>query len=304
MTTRISLTQPKVGRLKLKVGSSTPTPSVPGGNTVDNDTLRRQKEERDHAPERAARANSRTYTNGSTPVPAVPTAVRRSISAVEPSDVQMTGMNGTSYPTQAVEPVRIPIPPGPTNIPTPVMDGEPPHLLPTHAVNGDRMVPNNHVARGFGSESDSPIERKHRDPGKGLEDALLASVTYMTHPNLPSDPKWRITRYASATKTQTSSYIYLPADHSYFRVVPTLTHELRSRRNYKMVVTHNWHPQTPQTSPGIFDFKLQPGENVIAVDVIAELRDGERKDYAPPQLQVDFERITFYVYLRDRDETR
>lgn len=298
------MTQPRPKQIKLKLGSSTPTPVLPGGAIVDSDSLRRQKEERDHALDRAARATSRSYTNGSTPVPAIPTNLRRSISTNEPNDVQMSGMNGVPATAHVVEPVKIPVPPGPANIPTPVMDGEPPHLATASVMNGDRLPFNNAAVRTSGAEPDNPIERKYRDPGKGLEDALLASVTYMTHPNLPSDPKWKLVRYASATKTQTSSYIYLPADHNYFRVIPTLTPELLSRRNYKMVVTHNWIPQHPSGVPRTFEFKLQPGENVIAVDVIAELRAGERKDYAPPQLQVDFERITFYVYLRDREEAR
>jgi len=56
------------------------------------------------------------------------------------------------------------------------------------------------------------------------------------------------------------------------------------------------------STPGAYDFRLGPGENVIAVDVISDLKEGERKDYAPPQLQVDFERMMLFVYLRDRDE--
>lgn len=276
---------------------------------MDNESLRRQKEERDQALDRAARANSRSYTNGSTPAPVISTGLRRSISTNGPSDVRMSGMNETPTitPAAAADTIRLAIPPGPANIPTPAMDGEPPHLASTIAVNGDRSLSNNHLIHSFSTESDNPIERKYRDPGKGLKDALLASVTYMTHPHIKDDPKWKITRYASPTKTQTSSYIYLPHDHFYLRVIPTLTPELRSRRNHKMVVTHNWTAVSPASSvPSnpCYEFRLSPGENVIAVDVIAELREGEKKEYAPPQLQLDFERIAFYVYLRDRDETQ
>lgn len=52
--------------------------------------------------------------------------------------------------------------------------------------------------------------------------------------------------------------------------------------------------------PGAYDFRLHPGENIIAVDVIADLAEGDSKPYAPPQLQIDFERITFVIMLRDR----
>jgi hypothetical protein len=52
--------------------------------------------------------------------------------------------------------------------------------------------------------------------------------------------------------------------------------------------------------PGSYDFRLQPGENTIVVDVIAELKAGEKKEYAPPQMQFDFERIQLVVVLVDK----
>jgi hypothetical protein len=126
-------------------------------------------------------------------------------------------------------------------------------------------------------------------------------VTYMTHPNLPGDPKWKLHRYASSTKTQTSSYIFLPSDHFYLRLIPTLTNELKSRRNWKVCVSSNWQSVTAsQHVPGAYDFRLQPGENTIVVDAIAELREGEKKEYAPPQMQFDFERIQLVVVLVER----
>jgi hypothetical protein len=123
----------------------------------------------------------------------------------------------------------------------------------------------------------------------------------MTHPNLPGDPKWKLKRFASDSRTQTSSYIFLPADHFYLRLTPSLTSELKSRRNWKVAVSSNW--QTVSSSahvPGAYDFRLQPGENTIVVDAIAELKEGERKDYAPPQMQFDFERIQLVVVLVER----
>lgn len=126
-------------------------------------------------------------------------------------------------------------------------------------------------------------------------------ITYMTHPNLPGDPKWKLHRYASSNKTQTSSYIFLPSDHFYLRLIPTLTSELKSRRNWKVCVSANWqNVAASQHVPGAYDFRLQPGENTIVVDAIAELRDGEKKEYAPPQMQFDFERIQLVVVLVER----
>ncbi|RMZ83470.1 hypothetical protein DV737_g1597, partial [Chaetothyriales sp. CBS 132003] len=281
---RLSLSQPKRTGIKLKMGTTTPTPNISGG-AVDSESLKRQKEEMSQALSRANRRGSRSLANG-TPDPASSAAsVARSLSSVEPSDVTMTG----------------------PALPTPVMNGVPPSMqAPT--VNGHQYPdgPGSHgsgLSRSIYSASNNPIERKYRDPGKGLADALLASVTYMTHPNLPGDPKWKLQRFSSASKTQTSSYIYLPSSHFYLRLIPTLTDELRSRKNYKVCVSANWQSVLPSSAvPPTYDFRLQPGENIIVVDVIADLKSGEKKDYAPPQMQFDFERIQLVIVLVDRSD--
>ena len=51
-------------------------------------------------------------------------------------------------------------------------------------------------------------------------------------------------------------------------------------------------------APGAYDFRIHPGENIIAIDAIASLAEGDSKPYAPPQLQLDFERITFTIMLK------
>jgi hypothetical protein len=126
-------------------------------------------------------------------------------------------------------------------------------------------------------------------------------VTYTTHPHLPADPKWSLTISSSSTRTQISSFIYLPPTHYYFRLTPQLSPELKSRSSWKVCVSSNWNTvaESPHAS-GCYDFRLQPGENTIVVDAIASLRDGERKEYAPSQMQFDFERVTLVVVLVDR----
>lgn len=52
--------------------------------------------------------------------------------------------------------------------------------------------------------------------------------------------------------------------------------------------------------PGAYDFRLQPGENTIVVDAIADLKEGDKKEYAPPQMQFDFERIQLVIVLVER----
>ena len=121
----------------------------------------------------------------------------------------------------------------------------------------------------------------------------------MTHPDLQKNPRWKIERYASETMTQTSSYIYLPSSHYYLRVIPRLSAEYRNRRVKKLTICRNWEQiRESRDTPGAYDFRIHPGENVIAVDVIASLAEGDSKPYAPPQLQIDFERITFTIMLR------
>ena len=139
---------------------ATPGSTISGG-TVDSESLRRQKEEMANAVERANRPPSRGVTSTPGPLSTAP-STRRSLSSVEPNgDTIVAGVNG-----HHVQNPRTSIPPPPRQLPTPVMDGVPP-ATPTPAP----MVNGNHqafaVPRSLYSESDNPLERKFRDPGKG-----------------------------------------------------------------------------------------------------------------------------------------
>lgn len=124
----------------------------------------------------------------------------------------------------------------------------------------------------------------------------------MTNPNMPNDPKWKLVRRASPSKTQTSGLISLPYNHRDIRIIPITTQELKSRRRHRIVVMHNMHVFREPNSmvAGAYDVKLAPGENILSVEVLADLKDGERKDYAPPQLQFDFEKSTLIVDISSR----
>lgn len=122
----------------------------------------------------------------------------------------------------------------------------------------------------------------------------------MTNPNSPSDPKWKLIRYAEPAKTQTSYLICLPMNHQYIRVIPRLTSELHSRRRHRLFVTVNGQVFTEPNSTsveGAYDVQLKLGDNEIGVEVLADLREGEKKEYAPPQLQFDFEKCTMLINL-------
>lgn len=110
---------------------------------------------------RANRGSSRDVT--STPAPLSTAPSMQSLSSVEPNgDTIMSGVNGTH-----VQASRTSIPPASRQLPTPVMDGVPSEpLTPAPMVNGNHqpLAP----PRNIFAESDNPMERKFRDPGKGI----------------------------------------------------------------------------------------------------------------------------------------
>ncbi|KAK5050392.1 hypothetical protein LTR84_003673 [Exophiala bonariae] len=304
---RLSLSQPtKPKALRLTMGSSTPTPTVAGG-TIDNESLRRQKEEMGQALNRAQRATSRVQqANGSTPVPSsAAISVRRSISIItDQQDTIMSDTNGSDTHKGQDTARKTSQTPGVAQLPTPAVETDPqdPTKPLTNGIHKHESsaTPESSHAANVVRQSDSPLERKYRDPGKDVTTALLASVTFMTNPNGPSDPKWKLTRYASPIKTQTSCLTCLPMNHQYMRIIPRFTSELKRRRRHRSFVVVNGQtiPQPTSSSvEGAYDVLLKPGTNEISVEVLADLKEGERKDYAPPQLQFDFERLSMIINL-------
>lgn len=301
---KLTLKQPKPPTTVVKFPRST---SNPAGGIVDPGALRRQKEQTVQALNLASGSMTTKLTNGPAPVAIMPAPLERmgsgSGSAGTPpvlSRAPSSRVDVMNFKPERSTPLPASLPHVSTSLLTPATPGFPPQLAPTPLMNGYHPVYAPIQTNKPYVESDSPIERKFRDSGKGIEDALLGSVTFMTHPKLPNDPKWKLDRYASATRTQTSSYIYLPTDHYYLRVIPHLTDKLFQRRRYKLCVTRNWENKLEnQEGSGMYDFRILPGLNEICIDVIADLAEGERKEYAPSQLQVDFERIKFVVVLRD-----
>ncbi|OAP63239.1 hypothetical protein AYL99_02466 [Fonsecaea erecta] len=320
---KLSLSQPKPKALRLTMASSTPTPNLVGG-TIDSESLRRQKEEMGQALSRVQRASSKaTQVNGSTPVPssAAP-SVRRSASlatTTEQADTTTSEVkvNGTTSTPQPQEAVRASQPPAQTpsqQVPSHVQEIEIdlPNTLPltngTH--HPDPSAPHSSspgtstnppgANDNYLNQSVIPMERRFRDPGRGWSHALLASVTFMTNPSLPNDPRWKLVRYGSATRTQTSGFIALPAHYRDLRIIPTTTTELARRRRHRIFFMHNntvYKESNSNHVEGAFEVRLVPGENVLVVEVLADLREGERKTYAPSQMQFDFERSTLIVHL-------
>ena len=165
------------------MGSATPTPTVAGG-TIDNESLRRQKEEMGQALSRAQRTNSKIHqVNGSTSVPSsAAVSVRRSISVLtEPQDTIMADSNGIGTPQSSnAPPLKSSQTPAPAQLPTPVMEVDQALTAPlTNGVNGhDQSIPPPSRQGMFTtSQSENPLERHFRDTGKGM--SCIGAVLYM-----------------------------------------------------------------------------------------------------------------------------
>jgi len=147
------------------------------------------------------------------------------------------------------------------------------------------------------------MERRYRDPGRGWDFALLHSVTFMTNPSLANDPRWKLNRYGSVETTQTCGFIALPPSYRDVRIIPNLiTDELHRRSRHKVFFMHNstvYKESNSMHVPGAFEVRLLPGENVLVIEVLADLREGEVKAYAPQHLQFDFERCTMMLWLNE-----
>ncbi|RVX67033.1 hypothetical protein B0A52_09247 [Exophiala mesophila] len=300
---KLSVSQPSRPKaLRLTMGSQTPTPTVAGG-TIDNESLRRQKEEMGQALSRAQRASSRTrQANGSTPGPLSATAsFRRSISEItDQQDTIVADTNGTGVPSSEAT-VKVSQTPAPVHLPTSVVETDPANPGNPPLTNGNvHHDQSKSLTTRESLQSENPLERRYRDPGKDILTALIRSVIFQTNPNQASDPRWKLVRYASPDKTQTSGLISLPSSYSMIRVIPNLNViELSQRRRHKVFVTHNGtlYREPNSSQRGAYDINLYPGENLINVEVLADLRQGEKKAYAPPQLQFDFEKCGMIINL-------
>jgi hypothetical protein len=176
---KLSLSQPKPKALRLTIGSTTPTPNLVGG-TIDNDSLRRQKQEMGEALSRVHRGGSKNaQVNGSTPVPssAAP-SIRRSISLLTDqadtnmTDVKVNGNSSTPQPHEGAQGLQAQA--GSHGLPTPVQEVEPATL--TNGVNANGAYPGKNTAFNYMNQSVIPMERRFRDPGRGRQPALLARI--------------------------------------------------------------------------------------------------------------------------------
>ena len=163
---RLSLSQPKRTTIKLTTSASSASPQI-SGVTVDNESLRRQREEMSQALGRSQRPSSRGVATATPAASSKAPSLPRSLSSVEPNDVSMTGMNGTTtVPSGQMQYPRSLS----GQLPTPAMNGVPPTLTTAPHVNGNYQASSSFTSsasRNAFSVSDNPMDRKYRDPGKG-----------------------------------------------------------------------------------------------------------------------------------------
>lgn len=310
---RLSLSKPQP-HIKLKM--SLPETNGVNGSiiSVDQAALERQNAAMRQAMQQAGFNPGRTPTQNAKAVPATvpqppaPSPLPNALPPPEkPVSLPPAPVAPPSAPTPAMEiETVVPAEPAAKPAPIPSMNG---HHAPAAPTSQPSSRPTTGVSPSHPSSNIlSPIERRTRPAHKSSTDALLQSVTYMTNPVLVSDPRWKLSRYASPVKTQQSFYIYLPFNHSSIRVIPHLHGDLRlNKRKHKLFVVCNntTLPANPTlligTASAAYDCTLREGENVINVEVLADLDASEPRESIPPNMQFEFERLTFYICLRSKD---
>lgn len=172
---RLKLTVKEPTRLKLRVGTPASASTSLGG-LIDNDSLRRQREETGQALARAQSADKKVAV---TPGPAPDTNGKRSMSAaatpgvVDSAKVEDSGKDDAqatpAESTKTAQPSDVQLPPNaqtnsaPTTQPPQSATGQPPVLGPY----GGQINFVHAAAPKAAFERDSPFDRIFRDPGKG-----------------------------------------------------------------------------------------------------------------------------------------
>ncbi|KAK3942759.1 Bromodomain-containing protein [Diplogelasinospora grovesii] len=148
-------------------------------------------------------------------------------------------------------------------------------------------------------------DNKYRAPGKGIADALIASVLLRTHPSIHVDRRFRLEIPAHPKLAQQSLTIHIGGAHSRLQLIPRLAALEQQQRQYRLFVTINGQMvgrATPLPIPDdplpmnamVFDIPLQPGSNMISVQMIAALPKGQK---LPTGADCELERITVMAHL-------
>jgi chromatin structure-remodeling complex subunit RSC4 len=128
--------------------------------------------------------------------------------------------------------------------------------------------------------------------------ALIRNVQVATHPSLSLQHGLNLDIPPSATLSQQSITINLPASHNLLTIRPTLVSGT-AQRHVKMVALvgmQRLHPSAADASGLAYDIPLHPGTTKVDLEAIAGPARGVPKT-GPPGSEIDYERVTIFLNL-------
>ncbi|OOQ86401.1 hypothetical protein PEBR_21542 [Penicillium brasilianum] len=283
--------EPRSQRLTLKTaGQTSETPSkdegVSSGVTVDKESLKRQQEL-----VRTGSASQEADTHRMSPRNR---SLRRHLASPSRSSVATT-------PSISEQPQN-----GPAAAKelAGVIKSESSGLASQHPetarpLNGLHAVPSEpHDTPAPQPVATSPLDSLLRRPGRDASSALIRNVQIITHPSLSLKVGLSLDIPPSATLSQQSITINLPASHSLLTIRPTVIPGT-AQRHVKMVAhvgMQRLHPSAADTSGLAYDIPLHPGTTKVDLEAIAGPARGVPKT-GPPGSEIDYERVTVFLNL-------
>ncbi|KAI9668980.1 MAG: hypothetical protein M1829_005208 [Trizodia sp. TS-e1964] len=166
----------------------------------------------------------------------------------------------------------------------------PPIMMPRPL--GDMQTPMMHLT----PPNNMSLDSKSRLPGR---DALITNLSISSHAGLKVPNPFHLDIPPSATATQQSITITLPATHYYLQIRPTFV--VDPNRHHRVFATcgiQRLNPMPLPNSPNkfLYEARLLPGVNRIEVEMIAGPVRGAAKSGVSQE--VELERISVFANLR------
>ncbi|KAJ5884108.1 uncharacterized protein N7473_010994 [Penicillium subrubescens] len=282
--------EPRSQRLTLKMaGQTSETPSkdegAPSGVTVDKESLKRQQEL-----VRTGSASQEADTHRMSPRNR---SLRRHL--VSPSRSSATTPSISEQPHN--EPAGARDPTGVIKSETSgPMSQHPETTRPPNGLHGVSSEP--HEIPAPQPVTASPLDSLLRRPGQDATSALIRNVQIATHPSLSLQHGLSLDIPPSATLSQQSITINLPASHNLLTIRPTVVPGT-AQRHVKMVALvgmQRLHPSVSDASGLAYDIPLHPGTTKIDLEAIAGPARGVPRT-GPPGSEIDYERVTIFLNL-------
>ncbi|TQS39378.1 hypothetical protein Golomagni_00095 [Golovinomyces magnicellulatus] len=141
---------------------------------------------------------------------------------------------------------------------------------------------------------------KFRLPGNAASDAMITNLSIATHPGLNITRHFNMDIPPSATLTQQSVTINLPATHYYLQIKPSIASAMMQRQHKLFVTAGATRLHAMPTIPGhpvepknpLFEARLHPGVNRIEIEIIAAFLKN-----ATTASEVEMEKFCIFVNL-------